>query len=152
MSKETIGGAKRLTSVEKLPKRITVDGMLVLNPTPEQAEQAGYRLMSAQEISTKRQQETLLRQQAEQSMQQAEQERTTALQAAQSAYAEARSHLASLAGGGVDGAAALAALLEPSGRSQPELAAAVLRQYLLGVELERLGGVLGGGNVIGGRQ
>ena len=151
MRKETIDGtehtdgARRLTSVEKLPKSVMVDGMLVLNPTPEQAEQAGYRLMSAQEISTKRQQEAQLRQQAEQ-------ERTTALEAAQSAYAEARSHLAGLAGGGVDGAAALAALLEPSDRSQPELSAAVLRQYLLGVELERLGGVLGGGSVIGGRQ
>lgn len=143
MRKETIDGteqptdARRLTSVEKLPKSVMVDGILVLNPTPEQAEQAGYRLMSAQEISTKRQQE-------EQSMQQAEQERTTALEAAQSAYAGARSHLASLAGGGVDGASALAALLEPSDRSQPELSAAVLRQYLLGVELERLGGVIGG--------
>lgn len=150
MRKETIGGAgqptdaKRLASVEKLPKSVMVDGMLVLNPTPEQAEQAGYRLMSAQEISTKGQQ-------AEQSRQQAEQERTTALEAAQRAYAEARSHLAGLVGGGVDGAAALAALLEPSGRAQPELAAAILRQYLLGVELERLGGVFGGG-VIGGRQ
>ena len=83
-------------------------------------------------------------------VQQAEQERATALEAAQSAYEEARTHLASLAGGGVDGTAALAALLKPSGRSQPELAAAVLRQYLLGVELERLGGVLGG--VVGGGQ
>ena len=133
------------TSVEKLPKSVMVDGMRVFNPTPEQAERAGYRLMSEEEVDAKRQQKTLLRQQAEQ-------ERTTALEAAQSAYAEARNHLASLAGGGVDGAAALAALLEPSGRSQPELAAAVLRQYLLGVELERLGGVLGGGSAIGGRQ
>ena len=136
---------EQLTSVEKLPKSVMVDGMLVLNPTPEQAEQAGYRLMSAQEISTKRQQRAQLRQQAEQSMRQEQQERTAALEAAQVAYEEARSHLASLAGGGVDGAAALAALLKPSGRSQPELAAAVLRQYLLGVELERLGGVIGGG-------